>query len=67
MKGLGTDVRIYLVCDVTDMRKGNAVIAEQAQYILWQKTASGAVFAFWVHRGDQIKPLLWDGQGLCLY
>jgi transposase len=46
MIALGTGVRVYLACGVTDMRKGIAGLAALAQDVLRQKPSSGAVFAF---------------------
>ena len=67
MIGLGTGVRVYLACGVTDMRKGIAGLSALAQDQLRQKPAGGAVFVFRGRRGDRIKVLYWDGQGFCLY
>ncbi|RUM22340.1 transposase [Rhizobium phaseoli] len=55
----GANVRVYLACGVTDMRKGIDGLR--------QKPTSGSVFAFRGRRGDRIKLLFWDGQGFCLY
>ena len=63
----GAGVRIYLACGVTDMRKGIAGLAANAQLALKQNPASGAVFCFRGRRGDRLKLLFWDGQGFCLY
>jgi transposase len=63
----GAGVRVYLACGVTDMRKGMTGLAAQAQEVLKQKPASGAVFCFRGRRGDRLKLLFWDGQGFCLY
>lgn len=63
----GTGVRVYLACGVTDMRKGIAGLAAQAQLVLKQNPTSGAVFCYRGRRGDRIKLLYWDGQGFCLY
>ena len=63
----GTNVRVYLACGVTDMRKGIGGLAAIAQDVLRQKPAGGAAFAFRGRRGDRIKLLYFDGQGFCLY
>lgn len=63
----GTNVRVYLACGVTDMRKGIDGLMALVQSSLRQKPASGSVFAFRGRRGDRIKLLFWDGQGFCLY
>jgi len=67
MIGPGSNVRVYLACGVTDMRKGIDGLAALVQSGLRQKPTSGAVFAFRGRRGDRIKLLTWDGQGFCLY
>lgn len=67
MIGLGTGVKVYLACGVTDMRKGILGLATLAQDVLRQNPSSGAVFAFRGRRGDRIKLLTFDGQGFCLY
>lgn len=67
MIGPGRNVRVYLACGVTDMRKGIEGLMTIVQSSLHQKPASGSVFAFRGRRGDRIKLLYWDGQGFCLY
>jgi len=67
MIGPGTDVRVYLACGVTDMRKDIKGLAALAQDHLRQKPTGGAVFAFRGRQGDRLKLLYWDGQGFCLY
>ncbi|MBX6387050.1 MAG: IS66 family insertion sequence element accessory protein TnpB [Microbispora sp.] len=59
--------RVYLACSVTDMRKGFAGLAAQVQMVLAQDPFSGALFLFRGRRGDLVKALWWDGQGLALY
>ena len=64
--GLAT-VRVYLACGVTDMRRGFDTLAAQVQMMLHLDPHSGALSAFRGRRGDVIKILWWDGQGLCLF
>jgi transposase len=64
MIGPGTGVRVYLACGVTDMRKGIEGLAALAQDVLRQKPTGGAVFAFRGKRGDRLKLLYFDGQGV---
>ncbi len=64
---LSPGVRVYLACGVTDMRRGFDGLASQVQMVLQLDPHSGAVFVFRGKRGDLIKALTWDGQGLCLY
>lgn len=64
---LPSGVRVYLACGVTDMRKGFDGLAALVQTVLQQDPYGGALFVFRGKRGDLIKALLWDGQGLVLY
>jgi len=59
--------RIFLACGATDMRKGFDGLAVMAQQVLEQSPHSGALFAFRGKRGDLVKLLWYDGQGLCLF
>ena len=67
MIGPPAGVRVYLAAGATDMRKGFDGLAALAQSILHKDPFSGAVFAFRGKRGDLIKLLWYDGQGLILY
>lgn len=60
-------VRVFLAAGATDMRKGFDGLAAMAQSVLGKDPFSGAVFAFRGKRGDLIKLLWWDGQGLVLH
>jgi transposase len=60
-------VRVWLAAGVTDMRKGFDGLAALVQQHLGQDPFSGQLFAFRGRRGDLMKVLSWDGQGLCLY
>lgn len=59
--------RVWLACGATDMRRGMCGLAVMAQEVLKQNPHSGAVFAFRGRRGDLVKLLWYDGQGLCLF
>ena len=59
--------RIWLACGATDMRKGFDGLAVLVQQVLKEDPHSGAVFAFRGKRGDLVKLLWYDGQGLCLF
>ncbi len=61
------NVRVWLAAGVTDMRKGFDGLAVLVQQHLGQDPFSGQLFAFRGRRGDLVKILSWDGQGLCLY
>jgi transposase len=56
--------RVYLACGVTDMRRGFDGLAAQVQTVLAQDPYGGALFLFRGRRGDLLKALWWDGQGL---
>jgi transposase len=49
------------------MRRGFDGLAALAQSALEQEPFSGHVFVFRGRRGDIIKLLWWDGQGMCLF
>jgi transposase len=59
--------KIYLACGTTDMRKGFDGLAVLVQQVLAQSPHSGAIFAFRGKRGDLVKLLWYDGQGMCLF
>jgi len=65
--GIPGNVHIYLACGVTDMRRGFDSLAAQVQTMLKLNPFDGALYAFRGRRGDLIKILWWDGQGLCLF
>lgn len=62
-----SSTRVYLACGATDMRKGFDGLAVLVQQVLEQSPHSGALFAFRGKRGDLIKLLWYDGQGMCLF
>jgi transposase len=64
---LPVGTRVYLACGVTDMRKGFDGLAALVQTALQLDPYGGAVFLFRGKRGDLLKALVWDGQGLVLY
>jgi transposase len=67
MIGLPAGTRIWLAAGATDMRKGFDSLAVQAQSVLGKNPFSGHVFCFRGRRGDLVKLLWWDGDGLCLF
>ena len=64
---LPPSTRVYLACGTTDMRKGFDGLAVLVQQVLEQSPHCGALFAFRGKRGDLIKLLWFDGQGMCLF
>jgi len=65
--GLPAGTRVWLVAGLTDMRRGFDGLAALVQSALTQDPFSGHVFVFRGKRGDIIKLLWWDGQGMCLF
>jgi transposase len=64
---LRTGTRIWIAAGVTDMRRGFDGLSAQVQTVLEQQPFSGHVFVFRGRRGDIVKLLWWDGDGLCLF
>ncbi len=62
-----SNTNIWIAAGVTDMRRGFTGLSAVAQTVLEQNPYSGHVFVFRGKRGDLIKILSWDGQGLCLF
>lgn len=67
MIGLPAGTQIWLVAGATDMRKGFDGLSALVQTALSREPFSGQLFVFRGRRGDRVKVLWWDGQGLCLY
>jgi transposase len=64
---LPVGARVWLAAGTTDMRRGFDGLARQVQQVLGQDPFGGHLFVFRGRRGDLIKLLFWDGQGLCLF
>src|SRR5258708_38205616 len=60
------NTQIWSAAGVTDMRRGFTGLRALVQTALEQSPMSGHVFAFRGRRGDLIKLLWFDGDGLCL-
>ena len=67
MFALPAGTRVWLAAGVTDMRKGMDSLAALAQTTLLENPFSGHIFAFRGRRGDLVKLLWFDGDGLCLF
>lgn len=67
MIGLPAGTRVWLAAGVTDMRKGMDGLAALAQTVLEQEPFAGHVFVFRGRRGDLVKLVWFDGDGLCLF
>ena len=67
MIGLPIGTRVWLAAGVTDMRRGMFGLAALVETTLENDAYSGHVFVFRGKRGDLIKVLWADGDGLCLF
>ncbi len=66
MIGPRAGTRVWLAAGVTDMRCGIDSLAARVQTTLQADPFSGHVFAFRGRRGDLVKLLWSDGDGMCL-
>ncbi len=67
MISLPADTKVWLAAGVTDMRRGMYGLAALVQTQLETTPYSGHVFAFRGRRGDLLKVLWADRDGLCLF
>jgi transposase len=67
MMALPANTRIWIAAGVTDLRRGFTGLSALVQTALEHDPLSGHVFAFRGRRGDLIKLLWFDGDGLCLF
>lgn len=67
MIGLPAGTRVWLAAGVTDLRKGMDGLAALVQTTLHENPFSGHVFVFRGRRGDLLKLLWFDGDGVCLF
>ena len=67
MIALPPGARVWLAAGATDMRRGFDGLARQVQEVLQLDPFSGHLFVFRGRRGDLLKCLFWDTQGLVLY
>ncbi len=58
--------RVWLAAGATDMRRGFDGLAAIVQERLGADPFGGHLFIFRGRRGDLVKMLWWDGDGLCL-
>jgi transposase len=59
--------QIWIAAGVTDLRRGFTGLSAVVQVKLEHDPFGGHVFVFRGRRGDLIKVLWWDGDGLCLF
>ena len=67
MIALPPGTKVWLTAGATDMRRGFDGLARQVQHVLGHDPFSGHLFVFRGRRGDLVKCLWWDTQGLVLY
>ena len=67
MISLPAGTNIWIAAGVTDLRRGFTGLSAVVQTALAQDPYAGHVFVFRGRRGDLIKLLWWDGDGLCLF
>ena len=67
MISLPSHTRIWIAAGVTDLRRGFTGLSALVQTKLEQNPLSGQVFIFRGRRGDLVKLIWFDGDGLCLF
>ena len=67
MISLPAGTKVWLAAGKTDMRKGFDGLSALVQEKLKANPFSGQLFVFRGRRGDLIKMIWWDGQGMCLF
>lgn len=67
MISFATGTHIWIAAGVTDLRRGLNGLSALVQTVLEMDVFTGHVFVFRGRRGDLIKVLWWDGDGLCLF
>jgi transposase len=66
MIGLPSNTQIWIAAGVTDLRRGFDGLSALIQTKLEKSPLSGQVFIFRGRRGDLVKLIWFDGDGLCL-
>ena len=64
---LKAGTRVWIAAGFTDLRRGFQGLSSIVETVLEQAPYSGHVFVFRGKRGDLIKLLWFDGDGLCLF
>jgi transposase len=64
---IAADTRIFVASGHTDMRKGFDGLCGLVTSVLEMDPLSGQLFLFINRRGDKLKILYWDGDGLAIW
>ena len=67
MISLPANLRIFVATQPTDMRRGFNGLQGQVIQTLQEDPLSGHLFLFINRRGDRLKALYWDGDGLAIW
>jgi transposase len=67
MIALPGNTQIWIAAGVTDLRRGFTGLSALVQTKLEKSPMSGQVFIFRGRRGDLVKLIWFDGDGLCLF
>jgi transposase len=67
MLSLPLPVRIFLCAQAADMRRSFDGLAHMVRDFLGANPLSGHLFVFRSKRGDRLKLLYWDGDGLAIW
>jgi transposase len=67
MIGPPAGTQVWIVAGLTDLRRGFTGLSGMVQTALERDPYSGHVFVFRGRRGNLVKLLWWDGDGLCLF
>jgi transposase len=67
MIGPPGNTQIWIAAGVTDLRRGFTGLSALVQSKLEKSAMSGQVFIFRGRRGDLVKLIWFDGDGLCLF
>lgn len=67
MIGPPSNTQIWIAAGVTDLRRGFTGLSALVQSKLEKNPFSGQVFIFRGRRGDLVKLIWFDGDGLCLF
>jgi len=67
MIGFPAGAHVWIVAGVTDLRRGFTGLSALVETALQQDPFAGHLFVFRGRRGDLIKVLWWDGDGMCLF